>query len=427
MVGDVEEARAQLMELAQFGLADAQVQLGDLYAEEDTPAARQQALDWYRKAAEQGNDRAAIRIGKLNAREGDTPEQRASGARYLRKALAAGDKSALMPLVNLYINFPNEFPNGDPLKLIQQARAAGDPKGDVALARYYVSSGEFDRRTDEIEQLCVPIAEAHPDCFPLLARVYLAGQRDAEFKALVERATEAWEQGAIEDRDLYLFARWLSDDESPRKQISTTNQFYRMLTPDYVPALTARAKLIMEHNYLAEPDVVIEMLTQARNSGDVKAALSLARAYERGRIVPADPEKAVRYAMEAREKYPSAEYLLGRIYKRGYLGEPEPDKARQHLLTAARRGFPKADYALAELYWEGKGIEVNSLYAWSFALLALDGGIERARELMVEMVLDVPKHIRTRAEALYKQERDARRKMLAQGAPGAANNTEQGG
>ncbi|EON91730.1 alginate biosynthetic protein AlgK [Marinobacter lipolyticus SM19] len=425
--GNVEDARSQLEELARFGLADAQVELGDLYADQDTPAARQKALEWYQKAAEQGSDRASIRIGKMNAREGDTPEQRANGARYLRRALAEGDKTALIPLINLYMNFPKEFPNGKPVELIKQARAAGDPKGDIALARYYVLSGQFENRTDEIESLCVPIAEAQPECFQLLARVYLAEGRNEDFETLVGRARQAWEQGTIEDRDLYLFARWLSDDESPQKQVATTNELYLMLTPGYVPALTARAKLIMENNYLAEPEVVIQMLQQARDNGDLKASLSLARAYERGRIVPADPEKAVRYAMEVREKYPSAEYLLGRIYKRGYLGEPDPEKAKHHLLTAARRGFPKADYALAELYWEAKGIEVNRLYAWSFAQLALDGGVERARELMVEMVLSVPEHTRMKAKALYKQERAARRQMFAKGAFGPAQTTEQGG
>jgi len=425
--GNVKEARAQLEELARFGLADAQVELGDLYAAQDTPAARQQALDWYRKAAKQGSDRAAIRIGKMNAREGETPEQRASGARYLRKALAEGDKTALIPLINLYIHFPREFPNGKPLELIQQAREAGDPKGDVALARYYLLTDQFDSHTDEIEGLCAPIAEAQPECFQLLARVYLVDGRSEDLKALVDRAKQAWEQGSIEDRDLYLFARWLSDDETPQKQVAATNELYLMLTPGYVPALTARAKLIMENNYLAEPEVVIEMLREARANGDLKASLSLARAYERGRIVPTDPKKAIQYAMEAREKYPSAEYLLGRIYKRGYLGEPDPEKAKEHLLTAARRGFPKADYALAELYWEAKGIEVNRVYAWSFALLAVEGGVERAKELMVDMVLSLPEHTEKRAEALYRQERAARRQMLAEGTSGPAMTTKQGG
>lgn len=425
--GNVEQARAQLEELARFGLADAQVELGDLYAEEDTAEARQKALSWYQKAAKQGSERAVIRIGKMNAREGTTPEQRANGARYLRKALAEGDKSALIPLVNLYMNYPREFPGSEPLELINQARASGDPRGDVALARYFVLKGQFDTRADDIEALCVPIAEAQPECFQLLARVYLSQGRGDDLKALVSRATAAWREGSIEDRDLYLFARWLSDDESPQKQVATTNELYTLLTPGYVPALTARAKLIMENTYLAEPEVVLDMLERARANGDLKASLSLARAYERGNIVTADPKKAIKYAREAREKYPSADYLLGRIYKRGYLGEPDPEKAKFHLLTAARRGFPKADYALAELYWEAKGIEVNRRYAWSFALLAHEGGVKRAKALLLEMVPTMPHHVEQAAEALYQRERAARRQMLAKAASAPAKTTEQGG
>lgn len=426
--GNVEEARAQLEKLARFGLPDAQVELGDLYAQEDTPEARQKALSWYQKAAQQGSERATIRIGKMNAREGLTPEQRASGARYLRKALAEGDKSALIPLVNLYMNYPREFPRRDPLELIKQAREAGDPRGDLALARYFVLKGQVKARAGDIEALCAPIAEAQPDCFQLLAQVYLTQGRDKDLKALVERVTTAWREGRIEDRDLYLFARWLSDDESPEKQVATTNELYQLLTPEYVPALTARAKLIMENTYLAEPDVVLDMLTRARANGDLKASLSLARAYERGDIVTADPRKAIKYALEARGKYPSADYLLGRIYKRGYLGQPDPEKAKFYLLKAARRGFPKADYALAEMFWEARGIEVNRLYAWSFGLLAMESGVKRAKALLLEMVPTMPHDLEMAAEALHRREREARGQMLADTmGGGAATNSGQGG
>lgn len=425
--GNVDEARAQLEELARFGLADAQVELGDLYAQEDTPEAREKALGWYHRAAQQGSERATIRIGKMNARDGMTAEQRASGARYLRKALAEGDKSALIPLVNLYMNYPREFPRRNPLELIEQARAAGDPRGDLALARYFVLKDKLETRAEDIEALCGPIAEKQPECFQLLAWMHLSQGQNEQLKALVKRVTAAWREGRIEDRDLYVFARALSDDESPEKQVATTNELYKLLIPDYVPALTARAKLIMENTYLAEPEVVLDMLTRARASGDLKASLSLARAYERGDIVTADPEKAVKYALEAREKYPSADYLLGRIYKRGYLGEPDPEKARFYLLKAARRGFPKADYALAEMFWEAKGIEVNRLYAWSFGLLAMEAGVKRAKELLLEMVPTMPHDLEKAAEELHRREREARGQMIAESTNDAAGNSGQGG
>lgn len=58
---------------------------------------------------------------------------------------------------------------------------------------------------------------------------------------------------------------------------------------------------------------------------------------------------------------------------------------------------------------------MNRVYAWSFALLAVEGGVERAKELMVDMVLSLPEHTEKRAEALYRQERAARRQMIAGG------------
>ena len=243
----------------------------------------------------------------------------------------------------------------------------------------------------------------------------------------MQRAKTAWTDGEIDDRDLYVFARWMSDDDSPNPQVATANELYQLLTPDYVPAMTGRARLIMDNTYLADAEEVVKLLEASRAAGDLKASLVLARVYERGNLVPLDAEKAVQYAEEARGQYPSADYLLGRIYKRGYLGEPDPYKARDHLLKAARRGFPKADYLLAEMFWEGRGIEVNKEYAWAFALLAFDGGVERAKDLMLEMVPKMPRLLENQAEKLANRELAARRRLAAAEATGARTNKSQGG
>ncbi|MBN8240674.1 sel1 repeat family protein [Marinobacter hydrocarbonoclasticus] len=425
--GNVEAARAQLEELARFGIVDAQVELGDLYAEMESPQNRQKALHWYSKASEQGSDRAWVRLGKLLTREGETAVQRAEGERYLKKAFAEGDDSALMPLVALYLDYPGEFPNAQPRKWIERARKAGDPAGDLALARYYLMTGQAPGRGGEIVSLCDPLVETHPDCLMILGQVYLGQERSEEFEALVDRARAAWKAGRISDRDLYLFARWMSDDDSPAKQVATSNELYQLLTPGYVPAMTGRARLIMDNTYLADSEEVVKLLEASRAAGDLKASLVLARVYERGRIVPMDPEKAVRYAEEARERYVSADYLLGRIYKRGYLGEADPHKARDHLLRAARRGYPKADYLLAEMFWEGKGIEVNKSYAWAFALLALEGGVERGKDLLLEMVPAMPRVLEHEAEAIAEREAAARQRWKRQETANARTNTTQGG
>lgn len=424
--GNIAAARDQLEELAQFGITDAQIELGDLYADEDSEAAQAKALHWYRQAAEQGSDRAWLRLGKFLARDEQSPHQRAKGERYLKKALAKDDNSALMPLITLYLDYPQEFPKAGPRKWIDRARAEGVPAGDLALARYYLMTGQLDGRAGEVMSLCEPIVETQPGCLNILAQVYLSQNRKEAFDALVDRARGSWEAGDISDRDLYLFARWISGDDSPAKQVALTSSLYQQLIPGYVPAMTARARLIMDNTYLADADEVISLLEASRAKGDLKASLTLARLYERGRMVPLTPKKAIKYAREASKKYPSADYLLGRIYQRGYLGETEPEKAKHYLLSAARRGFPKADYLMAVMFWEGKGIEVNRKYAWAFALLAYDSGIVRAKELLLEMVPTMPHGAELKAEAIANREKAARQQLAAAATTSASTHKTQG-
>lgn len=288
-------------------------------------------------------------------------------------------------------------------------------------------TGQLDGRAGEVMSLCEPIVETQPGCMNILAQVYLSQNRKDAFDALADRARNAQESGRISDRDLYLFARWISGDDSPAKQVALTNSLYQQLIPGYVPAMTARARLIMDNTYLADADEVIGLLEASRAKGDLKASLTLARLYERGRMVPLSPKKAIKYAQEASKKYPSADYLLGRIYQRGYLGETEPEKAKDYLLRAARRGFPKADYLMAVMFWEGKGIEVDKEYAWAFALLAYDNGVLRAKDLLLEMVPTMPHAMELKAEAIANREKAARQQLAETTAASASIHKTQGG
>lgn len=425
--GNIAAAKTQLEELARFGIADAQIELGDLYADEDSETEQAKALHWYRQAAQQGSDQAWLRLGKFLARSGKTHRQRRQGEQYLKKALVEGNNSALMPLITLYLDYAPEFPEAEPEKWIARARFEGIPEGDLVLARYYLITGQLDGRGGEVISLCEPIVKTQPGCLSILGRVYLAQHRKKEFDALVNDARNAWKDGSISDRDLYLFARWASSDESPVKQVAVSNNLYQLLIPDYAPAMTARARLIMDNPYLADASEVIGLLEASRAKGDLKASLTLARLYERGRMVPLSPEKAIKYALEAREKYPSADYLLGRIYQRGYLGEAEPEKAKEYLLSAARRGFPKADYLMAVMFWEGKGIEVDKEYAWAFALLAYDSGVARAKDLLLEMVPVMPHSLELKAEEIANIEKAARQKLAATSVTNSGSYTIQGG
>jgi alginate biosynthesis protein AlgK len=108
----------------------------------------------------------------------------------------------------------------------------------------------------------------------------------------------------------------------------------------------------------------------------MQAELLTGRLYFDGKRVPADPVLAEKYFLKARAVLPAADYFLGEMYYRGYLGKSDPQRALEYLLSAARRGHAKADYALAEMFWTGKGIQRNPVYALSFATLAAEAAAD---------------------------------------------------
>ena len=111
----------------------------------------------------------------------------------------------------------------------------------------------------------------------------------------------------------------------------------------------------------------------------------------------------------------SAHYYLGQLYRRGYLGNVEPQKAVDHLLAAARGGQNSADYALAQLFSEGHGIRPQPGNAWVFAQLAQANPSPQSAELLQQLDQQLTPDQRSQAQQLLAQEKQARGSM-AQGA-----------
>jgi len=89
-------------------------------------------------------------------------------------------------------------------------------------------------------------------------------------------------------------------------------------------------------------------------SDKVEAAFMLARIYERGIGVPANPAEAKKwYARAADFGFIPAENILGQAWLSGYGGQRDTGKALAHLKEAAEAGFVTAQYNLAKLYYNG--------------------------------------------------------------------------
>ncbi len=102
---DYATARIEFETLAEKGVADAQVNLGNLYmrgwgVQQDYAA----AFDWYRRAAAQNNRLAQGKLGILHYYGLGTVQDTAEAARWFEKAADQGDPSAQTTLGLLFAN-----------------------------------------------------------------------------------------------------------------------------------------------------------------------------------------------------------------------------------------------------------------------------------------------------------------------------------
>ncbi|MDR1870402.1 MAG: hypothetical protein LBS60_00500, partial [Deltaproteobacteria bacterium] len=87
---------------------------------------------------------------------------------------------------------------------------------------------------------------------------------------------------------------------------------------------------------------VLEYVASMAENGDVNAANLVVEGLYAG-IVNLSPESSLEWLVKAAESGSAeANALLGDYYKNGLDGPPEPTKAFNHYLTAAEKGYSRA-------------------------------------------------------------------------------------
>jgi TPR repeat protein len=168
------------------------------------------------------------------------------------------------------------------------------------------------------------------------------------------------------------------------------------------------------------PDVNIESILQEGEKAKIpRASLYLGQLYYFNQRVPRDAtlgEASLLQALQYRETSAPGHYRLGRLYQQGYLGRPDPQKAADAFLYAARRRVTAADTHLARLFYGTPGTRIDRVSSYVFARLSEDGGVPviirslRGGQMSAYRLLDrlraelTPEELR-KAEALYQRER----------------------
>ena len=410
--GDTSIAEQNYRQLAELGYTDAQVGLADLQVAGGTPQDLEKAERTYRLALDE-SPRAKARLGKLLASKVDaSPAERREAGELLNDAFTAGEQSSLLPLVMLYLQYPQDFPGMNVQQRISTWRQQGHTQADLAQILLYRTQGDYDQHLGEIEQICQGLITEADVCYVELATVYQKqGQADKQ-KALLQRLMAGYRSAVVTPQRVDAVAQVLADAELGTPDEGKAQELLEAIAPAYPAAWVSLARLLYDYPGLGDIETMMSYLDNGRAAALPRAELLLGRLYYEGKLVPQDPHKAEEHLRKAAPSEPSANYFLGQLYIRGYLGDIYPQKALDHLLSAARNGQINADFALAQMYSQGKGVIPDPVNAFVFSQLALPKNTPQATELarLVEQQLQPAQ--RTRAEQLLREERQVRGNAL---------------
>lgn len=406
--GDTNLAEQNYRQLADMGYAEAQVGLADIQVGTRDPEQIKQAEATYRAAADT-SPRAQSRLGKLLAvKPNSTEAEQREAEGLLKKAFANGESGTLIPLAMLYLQYPHTFPDVNAQQKINQWRAQGYPEAGLAQVVLYRTQGTYDQHLAEVETICKQALRTSDVCYMELATVYQKRGETDKQAALIKQMESGYSSGSVPAMRVDTVARVLADSTLGKPDEKTAQQLLEKVAPGYPASWVSLAQLLYDFPELGDVNKMMEYLDNGRAADQPRAELLLGKLYYEGKLVLPDAKKAEEHLTKAAPTQISAHYYLGQLYRRGYLGNPDPQRAVNELLTSARGGQNSADFALAQLFSQGKGIKPDPVNAWVFGQLAQAQGTPQATDLMQQLNDQLPPEKRAQAQSLLQREQQVR-------------------
>ena len=406
--GDTSLAEQNYRQLADLGYSDAQVGLADIQVGTRDPELIKQAEATYRAAAAT-SPRAQSRLGKLLAvKPNSTEAEQREAEGLLKKAFANGEAGTLIPLAMLYLQYPHTFPNVNAQQKINEWRATGYPEAGLAQVLLYRTQGTYDQHLADVESICKQALRTTDVCYTELATVYQKrGEADKQ-AALLEQMQSGYAMGSVPAMRVDSVARVLADSTLGKPDEKTAQSLLEKVAPGYPASWVSLAQLLYDFPELGDVNKMMEYLDNGRAADQPRAELLLGKLYYEGKLVLPDAKKAEEHLTKAAATQIAARLLPGSAVSPGLSGPSEPQKAVDQLLTSARGGQNSADFALAQLFSQGKGIKPDPVNAWVFGQLALAQGTPQATELVQQLNEQLPPEKRAQAQSLLQREQQVR-------------------
>lgn len=123
----------------------------------------------------------------------------------------------------------------------------------------------------------------------------------------------------------------------------------------------------------------IELYRISAEQGDASAQFKMALMYDRGKGMPQDYSKAVKWLRKSAEQdFVKAQYNLGGMYSSGQGVQQDHAEAAKWYRKAAERGFASAQKNLGAQYGLGQGVPQNDGEAFVWSSIAAMSGDEGA-------------------------------------------------
>lgn len=405
--GDRATALHEFTALAEFGLPDAQIALGDMLT--SGPAGQrdvEKAMQLYLKAGMR-DSRGYARLAHLFATDYTLdPARMDEIIDKLVKHFERGERTLAGDIGNLLLARGGGHNLPEVKVWAIRARDWGDVRGslqlgmlcDVPLARpenpacaaeNYRAAANF---SPDAAGRLIALLQRHPE---LGSSVKTAEQLKSRFVPAERYSTYRVYLKAVAGVPQLSVAQTLLADlfDENTKPVHASPYMAMSLTDPEAAEELAEAKAADDPGTYDPTDAAIELLSAyGKNTGSeakqkfmellpyvkkvrpLEAALVEANVYIAGTLLPEDPQHARDVLLPWAERAPEAAFALGDIYRVGYMDEADYEKASHYFEIAGKGGMGRAWYSLTRLYLGSPAFVADRSRAEGYADLARKAG-----------------------------------------------------
>jgi uncharacterized protein len=331
----------EIQDLADKGDKDALFAMGLFTQQSKEQGALEKAMEYYKKAADQGQLQAMNNLGFLIAGTSKDPEKQKEGIVLIKKASDAGNNPARRNMAQIYLNGlggePKDASVAEKLLLL----AANEKDGDAAfsLSQFYMGQGGKDKMNADTgwDWLNKAADLGNANALDLLGTLYFQGGKIGEKEIAKD------EKKAVEKFET------LASDKNPvgeRKMATLLESGTAGVTKNFANAF--------------------ELYKLAAQGNDGFAQFRLASMYDTG--VPKD------------EKDPKA----------GYEVAPDAATALSLYRLAAQNNLPIAAYNTGVFYEQGRAVDRDMAKAFAYYMAAAQNGVAMAMQKVGDFYLNGP-------------------------------------